>query len=131
MIDHVTLHVTDFAAALAAYARMLEPLGYRVVMELSREHIPSLPAARMAGLGVDGKSDLWLREASGPVTPIHVAFRADSRRAVDGFYAGAFTAGMKDNGAPGLRKEYHPSYYGAFVLDGDGHNLEAVCHHEE
>lgn len=131
MIDHITLHVTDFPAALAAYQKVLAPLGYKVIMDLSIEHVPTLPAARMAGLGVDDKPDLWLRQASGPVTPTHVAFRADNRRAVDAFYAAAFAAGLKDNGPPGLRKEYHPSYYGAFVLDGDGHNIEAVSHHEE
>jgi catechol 2,3-dioxygenase-like lactoylglutathione lyase family enzyme len=128
MIDHVTLSVTDFERALRAYQLALAPLGYELVMSLSQTELPSLPAPRMAGLGVGGKPDLWLRQATGPVTPIHVALRAPSRAAVDAFYAAAFTAGLRDHGPPGLRRHYHPDYYAAFVLDADDHNLEAVHH---
>jgi catechol 2,3-dioxygenase-like lactoylglutathione lyase family enzyme len=117
MLDHITLRVRDVAAAKAFYAAALRPLGYAVVMDFPEG----------AGLGVDGKPDFWLAADEG-ATPQHVAFAAPDRRAVDGFHAAALHAGGKDNGAPGLRPDYHPNYYAAFVLDPSGHNMEAVCH---
>ena len=81
-----------------------------------------------AGFGVAPKPDFWIGEGAPNVPPIHVAFRAESRAQVDAFHKAAVAAGGRDNGAPGLREHYHPNYYGAFVLDPDGHNIEAVCH---
>jgi predicted lactoylglutathione lyase len=85
----------------------------------------------VAGLGSDGKPFFWLA-GGGKTTPsVHIAFAADSRAEVDAFYQAAIAAGGKDNGKPGIRAQYHPTYYGAFVLDVDGHNVEAVCHKPE
>lgn len=128
MIDHLSLPVSDFARSKAFYLAALEPVGYRAVMELSREQIPQLPVERTIGLGVGHKPDLWLRPSAEPFQPTHVAIRAESRAQVEAFHAAALAAGGEDNGAPGLRPHYHPSYYGAFVLDPDGYNLEVVCH---
>jgi catechol 2,3-dioxygenase-like lactoylglutathione lyase family enzyme len=116
MIDHITLKVRDFDRALDFYKVALAPLGYQVLMEF--------PGT--AGLGVDGKPDFWIARAD-HVVPTHVAFGAD-RDEVDHFHKAALAAGGTDNGAPGLRPDYHPSYYAAFVLDPDGNNVEAVCH---
>lgn len=131
MLDHLTLLVSDFAASKAFYVTALEPLGYEVIMEIDRERFPSLPFEAGVGLGVGGKPDLWLRAHDGPIAPTHVAFRADTRAAVDAFHAAALAAGGTDHGGPGLRPEYHPNYYGAFVLDPDGYNVEAVKHAPE
>src|SRR5262249_18182475 len=78
--------------------------------------------------GVPPKPDFWIGQGTSNLPPIHVAFRAESRDKVDEFYAAAIAAGGRDHGPPGLRPQYHPDYYGAFVLDPDGHNIEAVCH---
>ena len=131
MLDHYTLLVSDFERALAFYTAALKPLGYAVVMQFTREQIPELPVAQVAGLGAGGKPDLWLRPTDQPVAPTHLAFAAENRRTVDAFYAAAIKAGGRDNGKPGLRPHYHPNYYGAFVLDADGYNIEAVCHRPE
>jgi catechol 2,3-dioxygenase-like lactoylglutathione lyase family enzyme len=100
-------------------------------MELHQTDIPALPVPHVLGLGAGGKPDFWLRPASGPVLPTHIAFRADGREGVRKFYEAAMAAGAKDNGKPGVREIYHPFYYGAFVLDPDGFNIEAVCHTPE
>lgn len=128
MIDHLTIVVSDYERSKAFYLAALAPLGYVTVMELRAEQLPGLPVPKTIGLGAGGKPDLWLRPSSTPVTPTHVALRADSRAVVDAFHAAALAAGGRDHGAPGLRPHYHPGYYGAFVLDPDGYNLEAVCH---
>jgi catechol 2,3-dioxygenase-like lactoylglutathione lyase family enzyme len=130
MIDHVTILVKDYRRSLKLYLQALQPLGYAMTMELDDVSYPELPAAFFAGLGVDGKPDLWLRPSQ-VVAPTHVAFRAETRAAVDAFYREALAAGATPNGEPGIRESYHPSYYGAFVLDFDGYNLEAVCHKPE
>lgn len=122
MIDHVSVYVTDPAASAALYAKALAPLGYEVIMQY-----PSAEAPVAIGLGEKGKPDLWLIKGN-PVQKQHVAIRAATRSAVRAFYEAALAAGGKDNGAPGPRTMYHPNYYGGFILDGDGHNLEAVCH---
>ena len=108
----------DFAVAKAFYTQALEPLGVKVIMEFGQT----------AGLGNDGKPDLWLSERGEPSGPMHIAITAPDRETVDAFYAAALQAGGTDNGAPGPRPEYHEAYYGAFVLDPDGNNVEAVCH---
>jgi catechol 2,3-dioxygenase-like lactoylglutathione lyase family enzyme len=121
MIDHTGVAVSNFDKSKAFYAAALAPLGYAILMELDRA----------AGFGVAPKPDFWIGESTPNVPPIHVAFRAESRAQVDAFYKAAVAAGGRDNGAPGLREHYHPNYYGAFVLDPDGHNIEAVCHSED
>jgi catechol 2,3-dioxygenase-like lactoylglutathione lyase family enzyme len=119
MIDHTGVIVGSFEASSRFYAAALAPLGYELLLEFH---------AFVAGFGEPGKPDFWIAQGE-PNTPrIHVAFRADTRREVDAFYEAALGAGARDNGAPGLRAQYHPDYYGAFVLDPDGHNIEAVCH---
>lgn len=116
MIDHISLRVRDLDRAIEFYTLALAPLGYQVLMEF--------PGA--AGLGVHGKPDFWLTR-SVKTAPTHIAFAAD-RDEVMRFYHAALAAGGEDHGAPGLRPNYHPSYYGAFVLDPEGNNIEAVCH---
>lgn len=127
MIDHMTILVSDYRRSVKFYLQALKPLGYAMTMQFDDVSYPQLPAAFFAGLGVNGKPDLWLRP-SGVVAPTHVAFRAASRAVVDEFYREALTAGATPNGEPGLRPDYHPSYFAAFVLDPDGYNIEAVCH---
>jgi len=84
----------------------------------------------VAGFGASGASDFWISRGTPNNPPVHIAFRAADRAVVDAFYHAAIAAGGSDNGAPGLRPQYHPGYHGAFVLDPDGHNIEAVCHGE-
>jgi catechol 2,3-dioxygenase-like lactoylglutathione lyase family enzyme len=121
MIDHVILNVSDYEAAKRFYTGALEPLGVEVVMEFER----------FCGLGNKGKPDLWIGERGEPSAPVHVAIASPDRATVDAFYEAALAAGGRDNGAPGLRPQYHEQYYGAFVLDPDGNNIEAVCHKPE
>jgi catechol 2,3-dioxygenase-like lactoylglutathione lyase family enzyme len=127
MIDHMTILCSDYTRSVKFYLQALASLGYAMTMELDDVTYPQLPSAFFAGLGVKGKPDLWLRPSK-VVAPTHVAFRAASRAIVDTFYKDALAAGGKSNGEPGLRSEYHPNYYAAFVLDPDGYNIEAVCH---
>ncbi|MFC5568683.1 VOC family protein [Lysobacter yangpyeongensis] len=129
MLDHMGITVADFAASKAFYERALAPLGYGPVMEVTPEMSGS--DARYLGFGANGKPDFWIGAGAGmPVTHdgLHIAFSARSRVAVDAFHQAALAAGARDNGAPGLRPHYHPNYYGAFVIDPNGHNIEAVCH---
>jgi catechol 2,3-dioxygenase-like lactoylglutathione lyase family enzyme len=124
MLDHAGFPVSDYARSKAFYLQALAPLGYALVMEV-QQHENDAPAA---GFGANGKPDLWIGGEGGLQRPIHIAVAAQDRAAVDAFYRAAIAAGGKDNGAPGLRPHYHPNYYAAFVLDPDGHNIEAVCH---
>jgi catechol 2,3-dioxygenase-like lactoylglutathione lyase family enzyme len=124
MIDHTGMSVTDFDAAKKFYDAALAPLGAKLLMMVPPEHTGGVKAG---GYGKT-KPDFWLSEGRKQTPPIHVAFTADSRAQVDAFYKAAIAAGGKDNGKPGLRPHYHADYYGAFVLDPDGHNIEAVCH---
>jgi catechol 2,3-dioxygenase-like lactoylglutathione lyase family enzyme len=130
MLDHVTVPVTT-RASQDLYLAALQPLGWKVHMVLTREQIPDLVTAWTAGLGPQSRPVLWLRQESAPVTAIHVAISATTRAQVDAFHRAALQAGLRDHGAPGLRPHYHPNYYGAFVVDPDGHNLEVVCHAAE
>lgn len=119
MLDHVSLGVSDFAASRAFYDRALAPLGLKVLMGDEQT---------FGGYG-DTRPFFWIGRSEGPPsTRAHVAFAAADRGAVDAFHAAALAAGGSDNGAPGLRPQYHADYYGAFILDPDGHNIEAVCH---
>jgi catechol 2,3-dioxygenase-like lactoylglutathione lyase family enzyme len=123
MLDHLGINVSDYDRSREFYERSLAPLGISVLME---------PAPGFAGLGRDRKPFFWISGERKPVTSnVHVCFAAPDRATVDAFHAAALDAGGTDNGAPGLREHYHPSYYGAFVLDPDGNNVEAACHRPE
>ncbi len=124
MIDHIGLSVGDYEASKAFYLAALAPLGYALVMEIPE-------AGPAAGFGAAGKPDFWIARGAATTPHTHIAFRARDRATVRAFHEAARAAGGRDNGAPGLRPEYHPSYYGAFVVAPDGHNVEAVCHDPE
>ena len=120
VIDHVNLGVADLATSRAFYERALAPLGYSVLME----------SPSGVGFAWEGKPDFWISDRPSSA-PLHIAFQAPDRATVDAFHRAALEAGGRDNGAPGLRPHYHPSYYGAFVLDPEGNNVEAVTHRPE
>lgn len=121
MLDHIGIRVSNYERSKAFYVAALAPLGYRLLFE----HPIS-----GAGFGRSRKPDFLIKQ--GPPSPaLHIAFASDDRAKVDAFHKAAVAAGGRDNGGPGVRAEYHPKYYGAFVLDPDGHNIEAVCHGAE
>jgi catechol 2,3-dioxygenase-like lactoylglutathione lyase family enzyme len=120
MIDHVGIDVRDLEAAKSFYEQALAPLGYAKLAEY--------PEA--VGFGRDGKPDFWIARRGNPGTT-HIAIAATDRATVDAFHEAAVAAGGEDNGPPGPRPQYHASYYGAYVLDADGNNVEAVCHSPE
>ncbi len=124
MLDHVGLRVSDFSKAKAFYKALLAPLGYELVMELTPEMNLGYVGA---GFGPGGKPEFWIGTGEASKT-VHVAFLAPTRAAVEAFYAAGIAAGGTDHGPPGIRAHYHPNYFGAFVLDPDGNNVEAVCH---
>ena len=119
MIDHVVLGVRDVAASRAFYERALAPLGVGVVLDFPG----------YVSFGEQGRPWFFVADGREPTRQVHVAFGAADRATVDAFHAAALAAGGVDNGAPGPRPQYHPDYYGAFVFDPDGNNIEAVCHH--
>lgn len=124
MLDHIALTVSDFARSRAFYLAALPPLGFVAVVDVPM----SDGEDATVGFGRPVKPQFWIG-TGGPVSgPLHIAFLADHRAAVDAFHAAAMKSGGSDNGAPGLRPAYHANYYAAFVLDPDGHNIEAVCH---
>lgn len=127
VIDHIGLNCSDYERSKAFYEKALAPIGVTLVMEFGKA----------AGFGRSGKPEFWIGEGKmsfqtqeqlNPITPVHVCFTASSRAEVDAFYAAAIAAGGRDFGGPGLRPQYHHNYYGAFVLDPDGHNVEAAFH---
>jgi catechol 2,3-dioxygenase-like lactoylglutathione lyase family enzyme len=120
VFDHVGLNVKDYAASRAFYERALAPLGYLVVMAFDEW--------KAAGFGTGDKPEFWLSQREPFGTGTHIAFTCGDRATVDAFHVAALDAGGIDNGGPGVREHYHPNYYGAFVHDLDGNNLEAVCH---
>ena len=129
MIDHITLRVRDYQKSKAFYEKALAPLGYSVLMEFD---IPGV--GKFCGMGVAPKPDFWLgpHEEQHPApTGQHISFRAEKRAQVDAFHQAALAAGAKDDGKPGPRAEYHPGYYGAFVVDLNGIHLEACVHRPE
>ena len=128
MIDHTGVVVADYPNSKAFYIAALAPIGYSLLAE-----IPASVTGHtdVAGFGEPPKPDFWISAGSANKPPIHIAFRVASRATVNAFYEAALAAGGRDNGPPGLRPHYHPNYYGAFVLDPDGHNIEAVCHSPE
>ena len=128
MIDHIGISVGNFEKSKQFYSKALAPIGYSLLMEVAASEAGSQD---FAGFGVSPKPDFWIGSGAPNFPPVHVAFRVSSRRLVNAFYESALAAGARDNGAPGIRAHYHPNYYGAFVLDPDGHNIEAVCHDPE
>jgi catechol 2,3-dioxygenase-like lactoylglutathione lyase family enzyme len=120
MFDHVGVNVRDYPTSRAFYERALAPLGYGVAMEFD-EH-------RAVAFGPGERPEFWVVQREPYGTGTHVAFQCDDRATVDAFHEAALAAGGSDNGEPGLREHYHPTYYCAFVLDPDGNNVEAVCH---
>jgi len=125
MLDHLGFVVSNYERSLAFYKAALAPLGYGLVMEVPRE---VAGGDAHAGFGREGRPQFWIGTGQVPSGRLHVALSAGSRAQVDAFHAASLEAGATDNGAPGLRPHYHPNYYGSFVLDPDGHNIEAVCH---
>jgi catechol 2,3-dioxygenase-like lactoylglutathione lyase family enzyme len=125
MIDHTGVNVSDPAKSRRFYDAALAPLGYKVLAEIPLEHTGGKV---VLGYGVAPKPDFWVAQGTPQQPPIHIAFQAENRQQVDAFYQAALAAGGKDNGPAGPRPHYHENYYGAFVLDPDGHNIEAVCH---
>jgi catechol 2,3-dioxygenase-like lactoylglutathione lyase family enzyme len=124
MIDHVTVRVRDLARSKAFYSAALAPLGYRLGHEATYDGV-----AMIGFVGPEKRFDTWfVADAAHPSGPTHLCWRAADRASVAAFHAAALAAGGKDNGAPGLRPHYHEHYYGAFVFDPDGNNVEAVCH---
>jgi catechol 2,3-dioxygenase-like lactoylglutathione lyase family enzyme len=123
MIDHVGFPVADYARSKAFYEKALAPLGYALGSEVQQ----SDNDAKAAGFGANGRVDFWIGGEGRLNKSVHIAVTAKDRASVDAFYQAAIAAGGTDNGAPGIRAHYHPNYYAAFVLDPDGHNIEAVC----
>jgi catechol 2,3-dioxygenase-like lactoylglutathione lyase family enzyme len=123
MLDHVGVNVSDYERSREFYQGALAPLGFSLLME---------PVPGTGGFGSEGKPWFWITDQREPTTEnVHVAFAARDRATVDAFHAAALEAGGTDNGAPGIRTIYHPDYYGAYVLDPDGNNVEVVCHRPE
>jgi catechol 2,3-dioxygenase-like lactoylglutathione lyase family enzyme len=125
MIDHLGITVRDHDAAREFYLQALAPLGIGVVMSVSKQE--SGADTDYTGLGYGHNSFFWIGQGT-PTGAMHLCFTATTRAAVDAFYKAAIAAGARDNGPPGIRAHYHPNYYGAFVIDPNGVNLEAVCH---
>jgi catechol 2,3-dioxygenase-like lactoylglutathione lyase family enzyme len=128
VLDHLGITASDFGRSSAFYRKALEPLAIVVIMELSAAETGS---HAHIGFGRNGKPFFWIGDGSKPCGSVHIAFTSPDRRGVDAFYRAALAAGGRDNGPPGIRAYYHPNYYGAFVLDPDGNNVEAVCHGAE
>lgn len=121
ILDHIGMAVSDYAKSKAFFAAALAPLGICMIKEVQG----------WAGFGRNGRPQFWFGVGQGPQKPMHIAFAAETREQVRGFYTAALQAGATDNGPPGIRQIYHPHYYGAFVIGPDGHNIEAVCHGTE
>jgi catechol 2,3-dioxygenase-like lactoylglutathione lyase family enzyme len=122
MLDHVTIGVSDIERSKAFYDEALRPLG------IERLYAEGQTAA---GYGADRKAFFWITLRAASQTGTHVAFTTQDRETVEQFFRAALAAGGRDNGSPGLRPHYHENYYGAFILDTDGHNIEAVCHRKQ
>ncbi len=127
VLDHIGFTVADMTTSRSFYETALAPLGMKVLMEVTAE---MTGGDIHCGFGSD-RPEFWIGSGAAPAGRVHVAFNARDRATVDAFYAAALAAGGRDNGAPGLRPHYHNNYYGAFVLDPDGNNIEAVCHRPE
>jgi catechol 2,3-dioxygenase-like lactoylglutathione lyase family enzyme len=125
MMDHIGLAVADFKRSKSFFVNALAPLDITLIMEVTAEQTGG---DAHAGFGAERKAFFWIGNGKKPTSGVHVAFAAKSRSQVDAFHQAAMTAGGRDNGPPGLRPQYDPNYYGAFILDADGNNIEAVCH---
>ena len=128
MLDHIGLAVSEYDRSKRFYQTALAPLSITLVLELTPDQTG---LGSHAGFGAADKPFFWIGNHGRPVQGVHVAFVADSRRAVDAFYREALRIGGRDNGKPGLRPHYHANYYAAFVIGPDGHNIEVVCHQPE
>jgi catechol 2,3-dioxygenase-like lactoylglutathione lyase family enzyme len=126
VLDHIALSVANYPKAKAFYDAVMPTIGASCVMAVTAEETGGTYEG--AGYGLNGKPSFWIGTGGRTKGSLHIAFVAESRAAVDAFYAAAIAAGGTDNGPPGIRAHYHPNYYGAFVFDLDGHNIEAVCH---
>lgn len=124
MIAHVGITVSDIEKSKKFYTAALKPIGYEMIREYGVT--PTRPAAS-AGFGEPPRADLWIYQGTPRDTTTHIAFQVNKRALVDAFYQAAMAAGGRDNGEPGPRPQYSANYYGAFVLDPDGYNVEAVC----
>jgi catechol 2,3-dioxygenase-like lactoylglutathione lyase family enzyme len=128
MLDHIGFAVSEFDRSKRFYETALAPLSIKLIMEVTPAQTG---LGSHAGFGADGKAFFWIGNHGQPVKAMHIAFAAETRAAVDEFHREALRIGGRDNGAPGLRTHYHENYYGAFVLDPDGNNIEVVCHKPE
>jgi catechol 2,3-dioxygenase-like lactoylglutathione lyase family enzyme len=126
MLDHIGFSVADLSRSRAFYDAVMPSIGASCLMEVTAEQTGGTYAG--LGYGLNGRPSFWIGTGDALKGRLHVAFTAPSRAAVEAFYRAAIAAGATDNGPPGIRAHYHPNYYGAFVLDPDGHNIEAVCH---
>ncbi len=124
MIDHTGINASDFEKSKEFYSKSLSAIGYSMLVEFPA----SVTGTDVAGFGEPPKPDFWVIKGIPNNPPVHVAFRVETRAKVDAFFKAAIGAGGRDNGQPGLRPHYHQNYYGAFVLDPDGHHIAAVCH---
>ena len=133
MFDHISSYATDYTAAKRFYEAVLSVLGYTLNTEMVAEWDTDFPTRRACAFGPDGRVMFWVIEVKpeNAATPRHIAFSASNRAEVNAFHEAALAVGATDNGAPGLRPMYHEHYYGAFVFDPDGNNVEAVCHAPE
>jgi catechol 2,3-dioxygenase-like lactoylglutathione lyase family enzyme len=120
ILDHIGLNVSNLEESKSFLVQALAPLGIGITAQ----------GEGWAMIGRDGKGQFWFGSFGSPPGPIHIAFAAENRSQVESFHAAALAAGGKDNGPPGIRAQYHPNYYGAFIIGPDGHNYEAVCHHD-
>jgi catechol 2,3-dioxygenase-like lactoylglutathione lyase family enzyme len=127
VLDHVGLVVADYERSKAFYRAALAAIGFELLMELDE----TVVGRAHAGFGEPPKPEFWISAGAPAAASVHVAFRVRTRAQVDAFHRAALAAGGRDNGAPGLRPHYHATYYGAFVRDPDGYNIEAVCHAPE
>ncbi len=128
MIDHLSSYAMDYPATRAFYEAALAEIGYSVQSEMALDSDAELPGRRICAFGPDGRSVFWVIEVLQAASPRHVAFAAQDRRTVAAFHTAGLAAGGEDLGAPGLRPIYHEHYYGSFLTDPDGNNVEAVCH---
>ena len=128
MIDHLTTYATDLDATVAFYDAVLAPLGYARNVNMVTSWDEEFPTRRICAYGPGSRPMYWIAEVADAASPRHVAFAAADHGAVDAFHAAGLAIGARDNGAPGPRPQYHPGYYGAFLIDPDGNNVEAVNH---